>query len=254
MKLKTNVEWRAWGARDPLYGVAVWPGRDRNGERPWTDEEFYALGADWLDFSEHWQRYGLERGVVLEIGCGAGRMTKRIAEDFTRVIACDVSEGMIEYAREKVTARNIDWRLSDGAALPAPDHSVDSVFSCHVLQHLESCDVQIRCFREIHRVLRPGGTFMVHLYLHSYPAVNPHYAMLARMAYNGYLLMAGVKAAIRRALMKLGGAAYMHGVSHEVQALDAGLREIGFGRVEFASFPVRTNGSLHTCVLGTKPQ
>lgn len=254
MKPKTNAEWREWGARDPLYGVAVWPGRDRNGGKPWTNEEFYALGADWLDFLERWQRYGLQRGVVLEIGCGAGRMTKRLAGDFTRVIACDVSEGMIEYARRQVTAPNIDWRLSDGAVLPAPDGSVDAVFSCHVLQHLESCAVQLRYFREVYRALRPGGTFMIHLYLHSYPEVNPHFTALARAAYGGFLLLAGAKAAIRRMLMKLGGAPYMHGVSHELRALHAGLREIGFDRVEFTIFPVRTNGSLHGCVLGEKPQ
>ena len=48
--MKSNTEWELWGKSDPLYGVASWAGRERGGENPWTDEDFYALGEDWLDF------------------------------------------------------------------------------------------------------------------------------------------------------------------------------------------------------------
>ena len=64
----TNVEWKAWGKKDPLWGVASWAGRERNGPNPWTDQEFYELGADWLDFERAWrQTVGYEPGTVLEI-------------------------------------------------------------------------------------------------------------------------------------------------------------------------------------------
>ncbi len=41
--MKTNIEWRLWGKRDPLYGVATWPGREKDGKHPWIDSEFDLL-------------------------------------------------------------------------------------------------------------------------------------------------------------------------------------------------------------------
>jgi hypothetical protein len=44
----------------------------------------------------------------------------------------------------------------------------------------------------------------------------------------------------------------MHGVSYEQTALFLDITALGFKRVEFSTFPVRTNGGLHTFVLATK--
>ena len=52
---ESNIEWQKWGDVDPLWGVAAWVGRERQGRAPWTDEEFYKLGEmDWQDFFTHW--------------------------------------------------------------------------------------------------------------------------------------------------------------------------------------------------------
>jgi ubiquinone/menaquinone biosynthesis C-methylase UbiE len=249
LTVKTNTEWREWGKQDPLFGVASWTGRQKGGERPWTDAEFYALGSDWLDFIERWERYRpLQVGTILEIGCGAGRITKRLADDFHHVLACDVSEGMLAYARERVTAPNIQWHLSEGTRLPADDNSVDAVFSCHVLQHFEHSAAQLECFREIYRVLKPGGTFMVHMPLHTFP-LEGKFSKLARAGYQLNIALAILKSRIKRAV----GRMFMRGISHETAALFAALQQIGFSQVEFVTFPVRTNNHLHPCVLGTKP-
>jgi SAM-dependent methyltransferase len=250
--MKTNEEWRLWGKRDPLFGVASWRGRQRGGDRPWTDEEFYALGDDWLDFHDHWQRYGMLASSVIEIGCGAGRITNHLARSFSKVVGSDVSEDMIAYARRRVTAPNIEWRVSDGLRLPAADSSIDAVFSCQVFQHFPNNKVQLLVFREIYRVLRPGGSFIVHLPMHSYPGLSCAFKAWNAASYAAYKALFNARALLWRAAMHFGARPYMNSISYEIGALHRDLRNLGFQRVEFMTFPVRTNGALHPCVLGTK--
>ncbi len=250
--MRTNIEWQAWGERDPLWGVASWAGRQKHGARPWTDSEFYALGEDWLDFEERWSRYGLVRGKCLEIGCGAGRITARLADAFEVVVATDVSIGMLDYAAAKVPAENIAWSLSDGHHLPCPDAAIDAVFSCHVFQHLPDSEAGFACFREIARVLKPGGSFMVHLPLQHFSEVNHGFAKIARLAYRFYSVLARAKTELTRWRARFGGKPPMNGVSYDQRGLFHALIGTGFARVEFTIFPVRTNLGLHSCVLGTK--
>src|SRR4051794_31242061 len=90
-------EWRriARGS-DVLYSIASVPGK----QGAWTEEEFYAHGAeDWARFRRQWQQYWPRLGgTCLEIGCGAGRITSVLASSFDRVIAVDVAADMIERA------------------------------------------------------------------------------------------------------------------------------------------------------------
>ena len=256
--MKTNAEWRLWGKFDPLFGVASWEGRERSGARPWMNEEFYALGDDWLDFEDHWKRYGLSsdgtvNGAVLEIGCGAGRITNRLARSFREVIASDVSEDMLAYARQHVKADNIRWEHSDGVRLPADDGSVDAVFSCHVFQHFPDNAAQLHAFRETFRVLRPGGSFMVHLPVHQHPGISWIINKWNAASYKAYNAALNARAVVKRALMRYGGRPYVHNISYEIRTLHRDLKSLGFQRVELSIFPVRTNGDLHPCVMGTKP-
>lgn len=167
--LPSNEEWKAWGKVDPLYGVATKAGRTREGSNPWTDEGFYKLGAvDWDLFRVKWEQYGVNAGTCVEIGCGAGRMTVHLARYFARVHGMDVSAGMVDYARTRVPS-NVTLHVTDGLDLPVPDNSADAVFSTHVLQHLSSTAAAALYFRHMHRILRPGGTIMVHIPVIAWP-------------------------------------------------------------------------------------
>jgi len=89
--MKSNIEWEKWGERDPLYAVAAWPGKEKGNKNTWTDDEFYELGAsDWEDFLRHWRHYRLRPAHCLEIGCGAGRITKQMSQTFERVTATTI--------------------------------------------------------------------------------------------------------------------------------------------------------------------
>lgn len=99
---------------------------------------------------------------MLELGCGAGRMTHSFAKRFERVYAFDLSREMLAHAREIHSGKsNILWLLGNGADLACvQSDSMDLVFSYLVLQHLPAEPLVLRYIREIVRVVRPGGAFL----------------------------------------------------------------------------------------------
>jgi SAM-dependent methyltransferase len=126
--------------------------------------EFFDQGAretdHFLDFC------GISVGAaerVLEIGCGVGRMTRRLSELAGSVLATDVSQEMLNRARANLADRgNVEYLLVPGnGALPLPDDSVDVVFSYITLQHVASELDQLRYLHESARVLAPGGRLAI---------------------------------------------------------------------------------------------
>jgi ubiquinone/menaquinone biosynthesis C-methylase UbiE len=256
MNLKSNSEWVEWGRRDPLYGVASWEKKNVGGGASWTDEEFYALGeSDWQDFEERWRKHGYTPGKFVEIGCGAGRITKQLSAKFDSGLALDVSEDMIRYASSHVNASNVKWQVTQGLEIPLPDNSVDAVFSCHVFQHFASVEAGYTYFGEVMRTLKPGGSFMIHLPIHMFPwAVSMKGANLLEFFYQRMIMPAlSLRSSYKRFRMRHGGTPPMHGVSYEQHELYGRLRTLGFERVEFDCFPTRSNGNLQPFVMATKP-
>jgi SAM-dependent methyltransferase len=101
-------------------------------------------------------------GTCVEVGCGPGRMTCVLAERFDRVVAVDVSEGMLERARAAVTAANVDFRLVAGDRLDSIEDSIADTLVCYlVLQHLPERSVVLRYLKEFARVLSPTGSAFV---------------------------------------------------------------------------------------------
>ncbi len=165
----SNEEWQAWGKLDPLYAVAAIDEHAKSGENPWTERSFYEIGAtDWDFFRPNWEQYGLTPGTCVEIGCGAGRLTGQLARYFQTVHGLDVSASMIEYARAHMPT-NVSFHVTGGLDIPLPENSADAIFSTHVLQHLPSTTAVVAYMHEMYRVLRPGGTAMLHVPLIVWP-------------------------------------------------------------------------------------
>lgn len=231
-----------WGDEDPFFGVASWAGRDRNGSNPWTPREFYALGAsDWRHFRAVWWQYGVTPRTCIEIGCGAGRLTKAMAGDFDRIVGIDVSDGMLRVAREHIHDPTIEFRFSGGADLPAANGTVDGVFSTHVFQHFDSLDLARDNFIEIARVLRPGGSAMIHLPMYEFP---PGFERLERLVAARHHV-SGIRAEIRRRK----GQMLMRGLSYNRVWLQRVLPPLGFIDVETRTFATSSNQGIHPFVL-----
>ena len=102
--------------------------------------------------------------TVLDLGSGAGidalLAADRVGPD-GRVIGVDMTPEMIERARdnaERAGASQVDFREGRLEALPVADASVDAVTSNCVINLVPD---KTRVFREMSRVLRPGGRLVV---------------------------------------------------------------------------------------------
>lgn len=100
---------------------------------------------------------GLAPGTVAELGAGAGANLSRLAPG-TRLLAVEPNRRMYPSLQERAAAAQVDMTLVPGIAesLPLPDNSVDDVVCTLVLCTVGDPD---RALAEVHRVLRPGGTF-----------------------------------------------------------------------------------------------
>lgn len=100
---------------------------------------------------------------VLEIGCGIGLDSARMAQHGLRVTAVDLTVVGPSTAAQRAAARNFDaaYLCTNAENLPFPDATFDYVYSFGVMHHAP--DTQ-RCVDEAYRVLRPGGQALIMLY------------------------------------------------------------------------------------------
>jgi ubiquinone/menaquinone biosynthesis C-methylase UbiE len=109
------------------------------------------------------QRMAIERAriqpgeKVLDLGCGPGDGTTRLASLGALAIGLDYSEGMIEKARKE---RAIAGRLTRGDAgrLPFKDGAFDKVVCTNSFHHYPD---HFAALKELRRILRPGGTLVL---------------------------------------------------------------------------------------------
>ena len=101
---------------------------------------------------------------VLDIGCGSGpaaRYAATLVGDGGSVRAIDVDPGMIALARRLDTSGTVDWLEGDVSDMPFDANSFDAVIGGQIYQFLPD---RPAAFREIHRVLKPGGRLVLNVF------------------------------------------------------------------------------------------
>ncbi len=128
---------------------------------------------------------------VLDLGCGAGRTSVALAEIGLPTFGIDISELMIDVAREQALQSGVgeqtEFAVMDARRLEAvPSESFDAaLYSYNGLELVPGFAGKRRVLAEVHRVLRPGGRFV--LCTHSLFAVN-RYATTRLLAFARFLL------------------------------------------------------------------
>jgi SAM-dependent methyltransferase len=150
---------RSWQYRWPLLQRLYWDVHSRwwdGVENRYGQEEDLAV-VEWLERARG-------RGTlrVLDIGCGTGTHAEMLAARGFDVVGIDISPGMLERARAKtripMTGTVVFQRASLNDPLPLDDASFDAALCLAVMSTVT--DVP-RFLGEVHRVLRPGGLFVV---------------------------------------------------------------------------------------------
>ena len=133
----------------------------------WSDEEFFESGENTVreeiltDMGNICQGKPPADMRVLEIGCGAGRVTRALAKLFGEVHAVDVSGEMVRLATQALAAfPNAFVYQNNGKDLSVvPDLQFDFAFSSIVFQHIPSREIIENYVREVGRLLQPGALF-----------------------------------------------------------------------------------------------
>lgn len=175
----------------------------------WYEESF---GEDYLIVYRHRDFGGARREVekmidwlalphgakVLDLCCGMGRHSLALSEAGYEVTGVDLSEALLREARSQKGAGSVTWVRSDMRKLPL-DGGFDAVVNLFTsFGYFEEDEEQVKVLREIHRMLKPGGKFIIdflnpayvirHLVPHSIREDGDNLIDESRRIENGYVM------------------------------------------------------------------
>lgn len=172
------------------------------------------------------QCLGMHRGYggkILDVGCGQGLLLKKISQRAapgSQLYGLDISPKLVEIARSNNPTATVE--VGDAESMPYPDSTFDVATMTEALEHMLDYDAALR---EVHRVLKPGGVFIVSvpnrdwlrydfydkIRNHSMQPVDDHYFRFAEVT--DYLERNGLKVECYRGLDNL----YFYGWKHSVE-------------------------------------
>ncbi len=97
---------------------------------------------------------------ILDVGCGTGNFSIKLAEMGCKVIGIDISSEMLEIAKEKAKKRGLDieFHVMDVYRLEFEDNTFDGVFSMAAFEFIEKPK---KAYKEMYRVLKLNGQLLI---------------------------------------------------------------------------------------------
>jgi SAM-dependent methyltransferase len=125
----------------------------------------YLASTQWADRLQTdllpWLESTVELGDdVLEIGPGPGLTTDLLRQRVARVTAVEIDSDLATNLGARLAGTNVQVIWGDGAELPLPDDRFSAATCFAMLHHVPSVAAQDQLFGKVHRVLRPGGSFV----------------------------------------------------------------------------------------------
>ena len=125
----------------------------------------YLASSEWADRLQTdllpWLASTIELGDdVLEIGPGPGLTTDLLRQRVAAVTAVELDADLAADLRVRLAGSNVEVIWGDGTELPLPDNRFSAATCFAMLHHVPSESAQDQLFGELHRVLRPGGSFV----------------------------------------------------------------------------------------------
>jgi SAM-dependent methyltransferase len=129
---------------------------------PFTGERLTASKGGQVEI-EHYHRYLFARSLVsgldvLDVASGEGYGSALLAQIARSVIGVEFAGPTVHMAADNFRRQNLRFVQGDARALPLADASVDAVVSFETIEHFDRQDDFVR---EVRRVLRPDGVFVV---------------------------------------------------------------------------------------------
>jgi ubiquinone/menaquinone biosynthesis C-methylase UbiE len=167
--------------------------------RGFSDEqEFWKTGEQ---DASRLLRFIDDSSIVLDVGCGIGRVMKFIAPNCREIIGVDTSSLILRRAKRELTNfKNCHFYSHDFKRFNVfPHDSFDLIYSFYTLQHMEKEDAYM-CLRRMQRLLKPNGT----IYLQFPDFTADHYfSLFEEYALGGSKYGARVRAYTKPEIEKL---------------------------------------------------
>lgn len=204
--------WTQLGKEDPMW--AILSGKEKRGNK-WEKEEFFSTGReDIKNILDKIQESGfsVRFGTALDFGCGIGRLSQALAARFEKVHGVDISESMIQQARQhNAFGDAVTYHLNVKSDLSLlPRNHFDFICSIIVLQHIRP-EYQVLYIADFMELLAPGGVaFFQTIHARGLRAAAPGWLVdeYRRIKHKGrsYLPMYGVTpSTVRKVIEEHGG-------------------------------------------------